>query len=219
MASGEPIENDNFKANDLQQRGDKKTRSILEILTLPITGTLVAVVLGWFGTIINAEYQAAENERRFGAAQIEGVNKFSLKGYPANSEGNSGDNFDIFAARLVAYGKYSIPIFSSFIQISTAKNDPKRITAERSLIQVAKIYGHSEEVGKTMLVILEDEWKSYLWEAHFSALKVISAIRYLNAKPVLKEYKPEKRMGKAEWDKYAKFKKNFMEALQRARSL
>jgi len=121
----------------------------------------------------------------------------------------------------VAYGIYSIPIYLSFIQNDTAKNNPQRITAERSLIQVAKIYGHSEEVGKTMLIILEDEWQSYPWEAHFSALKVISAIRYLKAKPVLAEYEPEKRIGKAAWNQYAQseYNKDFMKALQRARNL
>lgn len=118
MASGEPNKNDS-------EQGGKKTRSKLEILTFPITGIVVAAILGWCGTYINAQYQAAENERRFGAAQIEGVNKISLEGSSANSEGNSEDNFDIFAARLVAYGKYSIPIFSSFIQKKLPKMTPE----------------------------------------------------------------------------------------------
>jgi hypothetical protein len=158
--------------------GGTTRRSVLEVLVVPLT---VAIIGGFFTTTV-ALIQNAETKRQTEAAQIAAVTKLAIE--------HTGQDFAVLAGALVTYGRRSVPILTNMLGGAPGKDPIKRRIVEQSLVNVAKIHGESETVGRAMVNMLDDAGTFYQLPEHESALRVIGMIRYAAAADFIKNYKP-----------------------------
>jgi hypothetical protein len=157
-------------------------KSLLEILIVPVTLALITAIVSVAGTKISAAVQEAQNERSFRSTQLAAVEQLATSAAQGDLSG--------IAPRLVAYEQMAIPaLFGVLQRPDLASNN--RTVVERSLVQIGVIYGHDDEVGRAMLMIIDDPWKLYDHETHLSAMKILSSICYKEARKKLEAYEPE----------------------------
>jgi hypothetical protein len=159
----------------------EQSKSLLEILIVPVTLAVITAIVSVEGTRINTSAQEAQNARSFRSTQLAAVEQLAASAAQGDLSG--------IAPRLVAYEQMAIPALFGALQRDDLTSD-NRDVVERSLVQIGVIYGHDDEVGKAMLIILEDPWQLYRYEAHESAMRVLSSICYAEARKKLEAYEP-----------------------------
>jgi len=184
-------------------------KGLLELLVAPVTLAVVTTLAGSFAVALNSRIQKAETDRAFRASQIDAVVKVRPPATPAE--------VNFYARRLAAYGEFAIPLLTAALQTD---EESDRVEAERSLIQIALLSGKTAEVGRAMAIILQDKWQTYDRLVHRSALRIISAICYGEASPILASYSPKDVVKK--WDQVRgipAWVEDFNGVLEKARAL
>lgn len=186
----------------IQDTSDRK--GLWDIIGLPVTGVIIAGILSLAGYLVTAVYTKGNNERTIAAAnirareniaatQIQAVSSLAKEiSEKVNWEKKNIKEFSAYAASLVVYGPYAVPILTNLL---LHLSDQEMIEiVRRNLLQIALLHDGRKEVSEAVALLLTDQWNKYEFLVQLAAIRVLRETDPALAKEVMRTYDPTKRV-------------------------